>query len=78
MVNKLEEISETVTNNLCDIAVITESWLSSRVTDELISIQGYKSRRRDRPDDQRGGGLCTFINSRLDFVQLKELRRSRH
>ena len=62
-----------MTNNLCDIAVITESWLSSRVTDQLISIPGYESRRRDRPDHQRGGGLCTFINSRLDFVQLQEL-----
>ena len=73
MVNKLDEISETVANNLFDIAVITESWLSSRVTDQLISIPGYESRRRDRPDHQRGGGLCTFINSRLDFVQLQEL-----
>ena len=66
MVNKLDKISETVTNDLCDIAVITESWLSSRVTDQLVSIP-------DRPDHQRGGGLCTFMNSRLDFVQLQEL-----
>ena len=73
VVSKLDEISETVTNNLCDIAVITESWLSSRVTDQLISIPGYESRRRDRLDHQRGSGLCTIINSRLDFVQLQEL-----
>ena len=73
MVNKLDKISETVTNNLCDIAVITESWLSSRVTDQLISIPGYVSCRRERPDHQCGGGLCTFMNSRLDFVQLQEL-----
>ena len=73
MVKKLDEICETVTNNLCDIAVITESWLSSRVTDQLISIPGYESRRRDRPDHQCSGGLCTFINSRLTFVQLQEL-----
>ena len=73
VVNKLDEISETVTNNLCNIAVITESWLSSCVTDQLISIPGYESRQRDRPDHQCGGGLCTFINSRLDFVQLQEL-----
>ena len=73
MVNKLDEISETVTNNLCNIAVITESWLLSRMTDQLISIPGYEFRQRDRPDHQRGGSLCTFINSRLDFVQLQEL-----
>ena len=73
MVNKLDEISETVTNNLCDVAVITESWMWSRVTDQLISIPGYESRRRDRPDHQCGGGLCNFISSRLDFLQLQEL-----
>ena len=63
MVNKLDDICRTVTSNLCDIALITESWLSSRVTDQLISIPGYAIFRRDRSDDQRRGGLCTFIRT---------------
>ena len=73
MVNKLDDICRTVTSNLCDIAVISESWLSSRVPDQLISIPGYATFRRDRSDDQRGGGLCTFISTRLNFVELREL-----
>ena len=73
MVNKLDDISGSITNNHCDIAVITESWLSSRVADQLVNIPAFVTCRRDRSNDQRGGGLCTFINSRLDFIELCEL-----
>ena len=37
-------------------------------------MPGYATCRRDRPYDQRGGGLCTFISSRLDFIELCHLR----
>ena len=33
MVNKIDEICDSVTGNSADIAVITESWLTSLVTD---------------------------------------------
>ena len=51
MVNKIDEICGSVTGNLADIAVITESWLTSLVTDQLINIPGYATCRRDRPYD---------------------------
>ena len=73
MVNKLEDIYGSITSNLCEIAVITESWLSSRVTDDLINMPGFVTCRRDRARDQRGGGLCTYISTRMDFVELSEL-----
>ena len=59
MVNKIDEICGAVLTNKCDIAVITESWLSSHITDNLISIPGFITVRKDRASDQRGGGLCT-------------------
>ena len=73
MINKIDELCEIVRNNLCDIAVITESWLSSSVSDQLINIPGFITCRRDRANDQRGGGLCTFINSKFNFVELPEV-----
>jgi hypothetical protein len=72
MVNKLDEVSCFVKNNDCDIAVITESWLSSKVSDNLISIPGYISIRRDRPDTQRGGCICSYFKSAVDFLHLHE------
>ena len=73
MANKLDEISVTITNNKCDIAIITESWLSSNITNDLIKIPGFSCIRNDRCDDQRGGGLCTYIRNTLDFLELKDL-----
>ena len=73
MVNKLDEINTVITINKCNIAVITESWLSSNITNALVSIPGYFCIRKDRPNDQRGGGLCTYIKADLDFVELNDL-----
>ncbi|KAK2552965.1 hypothetical protein P5673_025670 [Acropora cervicornis] len=67
MVNKIDEICGSVTGNSADIAVITESWLTSLVKDQFINIPGYMTY-------QRGGGLCTFISLRLDFIELCHLR----
>ena len=57
MVNKLDELFPTVSANFFEIIVITESWLSSLIDDELIGIPGYATYRRDRLNNQRGGGL---------------------
>ena len=56
--------------NMLPIAIFC---ISSRVTDQLVSIPGYVTCRTDRSDDQRGGGLCTFISKRLNFAELREL-----
>ena len=71
MVSKLDEINATIVNNKSDVAVITESWLSTSITDDLM-IPGFRSVRKDRPDNQRGGGLCTYIKETLDFIDLNE------
>ena len=47
MVNKIDEIFASISTNLYDVVVITETWLNSRITDELIRIPGYVSCRRD-------------------------------
>jgi hypothetical protein len=73
MVNKLDEMSATVSSNLYDVVVIIETWLNPSVTDELIRVPGYVSCRRDRPNNQPGGGLCTYISSRLNFLELTDL-----
>ena len=70
MVNKIDEICGAVLTNKCDIAVITESWLLSHITDNLISIPDFSTVRKDRASEQRGGGLCTYINKELNFIEL--------
>ena len=41
MVDKIDEIFASISTNLYDVVVITETWLNSRITDELIRIPGH-------------------------------------
>ena len=37
------------------------------------SIPGYVTYRKDRSNNQRGRGLCTYISSRLNVIELGNL-----
>ena len=41
MVNKIDEIQGVISTNKCDILALTESWLTSKVSDDLITIPDY-------------------------------------
>ena len=73
MTNKIDEISNLISLNSYDIIVITESWLNSDVTDNYVSQSGYKTFRRDRNNDQRGGGICTYIWKQLNIVEICDM-----
>ena len=73
MVNKLDELHASISTNNCDIAIITESWLSPHIPDDLIGLPNFATIRKDRLEDQRGGGLCTYINNNLNFLELDYL-----
>jgi hypothetical protein len=73
MVNKLDEVSASISTELYDVVVITETWLNSRVTAELIRKAGYVSCRRDRRNNQRRGCLCTYFNSQRNFTESADL-----
>ena len=73
MVNKLDELFAIVSANSFEIVVITESWLCSQISDEHIRIPGYVTYRKDRSNNQRGGGLCTYISSRLNVIELGDV-----
>ena len=64
MVNKMDDVYRTFTSNLCDIAVITESWLSSRVTDQLISI--LVTRQFGETDQMINGAVgCAVLSAHI-------------
>jgi hypothetical protein len=75
MANKLDEISVTIDNKKCDTI------LQSSQNHDFYQILRMISLRspvfpvfaiKDRCDDQRGGGLCTYIRNTLDFLELKD------
>ena len=59
MVNKVDEISSVITINKCDIAVITESWLSSNISNDMISV----------PDTPAFAETCLTTGVVVDFAR---------
>ena len=60
LVNKIDELSGTVSLLSLDIVVITETWLSPNVSNSAINLNGFSIFRRDRRDGRRGGGVCVY------------------
>ena len=52
---KLDERATLLKNNHIDMAFITETWLTDRVGDEAVGINGFSLIRRDRHLKTRGG-----------------------
>ena len=73
LVNKIDELSETVFSLSVDIVVITETWLSPNVNNSAINLNGFSTFRHDRQDGRRGGGVCIYVNDRIPVVHLKKL-----
>ena len=59
-----------------DIVCITETWLTNNISNSVVDISNYTLVRKDRSADKRGGGVCTYIKSSIDFTTIDELNDS--
>lgn len=48
----------------------SETWLTPRIHDNLIKIDGFNIIRQDRKLPKRGGGLLLYVNSAADVKSL--------
>jgi len=70
IVNKIDELHHYLYNETCDCVFITETWLSSYVTNGLLDpYHRFTILRRDRTAS-RGGGVCAFVNNNISVVPL--------
>ena len=77
LVNKIEDLVEVVINqNDVDIVCITETWLTNNISNSVVDISDNTLVRKDRSADKRGGGVCTYIKSSIDFTTIDELNDS--
>lgn len=65
--SKFDEIKSILKDNTFDLFAISETWLSSDISDRSISIPGYKLCRNDRQFSARGGGVGVFISNGLHY-----------
>ena len=62
--NKFDEVQVLFQQHDIDIGVITESWFSAGVPDNLMSIQNYNLFSKCR-DSQRGGGVAVYVREQI-------------
>ena len=75
--NKLTEFQLLLSANIPDIFAVTETWLSSNITDaEILSGLPYNCYRNDRCDGRRGGGVLLFVKNNCISIGRMELERN--
>ncbi len=69
---KLEDIIRILDLGSLCILGISETWLNTSVSDQMINIPGYDLYRGDRTANSgktTGGGVCFYIKSRYNIVE---------
>ena len=67
---KLDEIYSLCTELSLGVFCITESWLSAKVPDQCISMQGFNTFRRDRQDGRAHGGIFCYISETIPVYKV--------
>lgn len=68
----LDEFKQLVYANNFDIICLTETWLNSNITSDIVQIPGYLMFREDRQGNNRGGGVAVYVSNRLK-VKISEI-----
>ena len=71
ILNKKEEL-EVISKDKPDVVLITETWLSDSVPDEVVNIPKFNVIRKDRPIG-RGGGVQIYIRESIPFKPRPDL-----
>lgn len=73
---KIDYLRHEFLNKPVELLCISESWLHSSITDNLLRIPGYNLVRQDRNITgtngviKTGGGVCIFLREELVFTPL--------
>ena len=74
---KIDEIAHAITTMEAELALFSETWLSSTVPDEPININCYQIFRRDRVSRQHGG-VCLYVKSSIKCLVLADYYHPDH
>lgn len=61
--------------NHVDIACITKTvtWLTDNIPNSVVNISDYTLVRKDQTLDKRGGCVCAYIKSSIEFTTIDEV-----
>ena len=67
--NAIQQLIAELSGYAIDVAVISETQLKRKHTDEMFNIPGYQLFRRDRLG-RKGGGVAVYVRSELETLEL--------
>ena len=73
--NKTDELEVLLNrNNICsiDIAVLTETWQSDKISDEYLAVDGFNVFTKIRTE-KRGGGVAVYVRDNIPVTTLNDL-----
>ena len=70
---KIDEICHVADYANLNCVCVTESWLQSHISDDVIALNGFNIARMDRSHTVHGG-VCCYIRVNISFTVLKDLQ----
>jgi len=61
--SKLDELQALFDDSNINIAVLTEAWLHSDITSNMLHIPAYRLFRLDCHDGRQAGGVAIYVKS---------------
>ena len=71
MRNKAVELQQYLLSNPYDVLCLSETWLDEHLSDNMVSVNGYKFERKDRGSN--GGGVGCYIKDKYTYVRRFDL-----
>ena len=68
--NKLNHVSDFMSDNRVDIMGIAETWLLSSIPDSFVSLDNFNLVRCDVEGLVPKHGVCIYVTKRVDFVRV--------
>ena len=69
----ITEITEVISSNSIDVAVLVETWLHGGIHDDSIRILGYSAFTKDRSNGHSGGGILIYTRDGVPCQALPQL-----
>ena len=72
--NKIDQLNIFLHDNNIDVLCVTESWLTSDIEDNVITIPGYNVCRQDRENlDREHGGIVNYIKEGINYSEKSDV-----
>jgi len=62
--NAVQQLALDLSQFKANVALVTETWFNSKVTDNCVSIDSYDLYHKDR-SKRKGGGVCVHVSNNV-------------